>query len=135
MTKTFVQFAHGVLVDVENFAKRHSHPLPSFNPAPEDLPGAADATKAPVTEFPISYSDQPRDAATGVPVNQADHTPAGPGDPGYTAPVDHNVIPAKTPEEDEADAQSQVQAGANAAVIQDTSDPKPEGSDQNKTAE
>lgn len=141
MTKTFVQFAHGVLVDVENFAKRHSQPLPSFNPAAEDLPGAADATATPVTEHSTFFADQPRDSATGIPVNQVEHTDAGPGDPGYTAPVDHNVVPAKTAEEDEADAQSQVEAGSNAAVepaepatpVENTE--SAEGTDANKTAE
>lgn len=110
MTKTFVQFAHGVLTDIEDFGRRHSHPLPSFNPAPEDLPGGADATLQPVVEHPVVYANVPLDAATMKPFDPAVHTPAAPGQEGYTAPVDHNVKPEKTAEEDEADAQSQVDA-------------------------
>lgn len=51
MTKNFVQFAHGVLVEVENFAKHVVHEaLPSFNapvePLPDEKPAETDTSTA-----------------------------------------------------------------------------------------
>lgn len=105
---SFVQFAHGLLLDVQNFGRQHSVPLPSFNPHPDDLPGAEDASPTPLTVNAAVYMDQPRDAATGQPLS---YTPPAEGEEvSYTPPepVDHNIkIEAfKSPEELAADEAS-----------------------------
>ena len=106
--KSFVQFAHGLLVDVQNFGRQHSVPLPSFNPHPDDLPGGEDASPTPLTVNATVYMDQPRDAATGQPIG---YTPPADGEAVEHTPVDpidHNLkIEAfKTPEELAADEAS-----------------------------
>lgn len=76
----FVQWAHGLLVDVEDFGKRHSHPLPSFNPHPDELPGAAEATPDPVTmAAPVgepALTGSPQNTALPI-LDDAEHTPPG----------------------------------------------------------